>query len=447
MKLRAVIIVVMLLSVAGSRAQNVQPQAGERIAVAGGLAEVAARNRAGVDLNEMTPDSLYRFMHTIDSLRGDGVRFSLPRTDSIVTSMIDRTSLTGDTLDARQEAQQVERRKALVLNPRTVRYFMSDPEFIGRYIDGGADTLVAKFPQRADLSRRDRRRMELADSTAYRHSVLFRDSLPLSRTVAISLALPGFVQAYNKDYWKIPVIWGGMAAGVGLYAAQNKHYKPLRARYDEMMLRRVGEGEQGYEEYRAELTDVQTRMIGYNSRRQLALGFALGSYMYGLVDGTMNHPGAATDVKKATTLSMVFPGAGQAYNGSYWKIPVVVGGGAVLMYCIDFNNRMYQRFKVAYTALTDGNDETVDEWNGTMDASRILSNRKIARRNRDLCIILTGLFYVVQVVDAHATAHMKTYDVSDDLARVTFEPKADRFYSYRYGTTVNTFGFSLGLTF
>ncbi len=427
------------------QAQNVQPRLGERITVSGGLAEVRAQNRAGVDLAQMTPDSLYKYMAAIDSLRGDGVRFDRRGVDSLVVSLIDKTSPTGDTLDARQLAQMIARRKALPLNPQTVRHFMDDPLFISRYIDGGVDTLVDKIPRYDQLSRRELRRIKRADSVRY--NKFFRDSIPLSRTVAISLAVPGFVQFYNEDYWKIPVVWGGMAAGGDIYAWQNKEYKPLKRRYDDLMLRRVNIGDPNYEAYKAEMTDVQTQMIRHNTYRQMAMGFALASYMYGLVDGTMNHPGYANDVKKATTLAMVFPGAGQAYNRSYWKIPIVAGGAAVLMYCIDFNNRYYQRYKIAYNALTDGIDETVDEFEGRWDAQRLMNNKNIARRNRDLCIILTGLFYVIQVIDAHATAHMKTYDVSDDLARVSFEPMTDRFYSHRYGTAVNTFGFSLNMTF
>ena len=60
-----------------------------------------------------------------------------------------------------------------------------------------------------------------------------------------------------------------------------------------------------------------------------------------------------SDVKKATTLACIFPGAGQIYNKSYWKVPFVVGGFAAMIYCIDWNNRGYQRFKKAYRLLSD----------------------------------------------------------------------------------------------
>lgn len=43
------------------------------------------------------------------------------------------------------------------------------------------------------------------------------------------------------------------------------------------------------------------------------------------------------------------------------------------------------------------------------------------RRNRDLCIILTGALYLLNIVDAHVDAHLKDYDISDDLS-VRLEP-------------------------
>ncbi len=452
MKLRGVILSVLLVVAAGTaetlKAQNVAPKEGERIFVRGGLAEVGVENKAGVDLLKMTPDSLYRYMGALDSLKADGIRFDKAATDEVITRMIDRTSPTGDSLSPEEEAGLVIERKRLTLNPATVRYLMNDPQFTSRYIDGGVDTLLPKLAPRDTMTKRELRRLRRADSTAYRHSAVFRDSMKLSPTIALSLALPGFSQLYNRQAWKIPVFYGAMAAGAGVWAWQNKQYKPLKRQYDDMIARPPGStAGPEWEAYKAEVIAVQDKMRPHNSYRQLGMGFAVASYMFMLVDGTVNFPGAVDHVKKATTLSTVFPGAGQAYNGTYWKLPIVVGGAGVLIYVIEWNNRGYQRLKTAYDLLTDGDDETIDEFRGQRSAQDLSSARDNYRRNRDLCMILTGLFYVVQIIDAHATAHMKTYDVSDELAKVTFEPMMDRFYSHRAGGPVDTFGFSLGLRF
>ncbi len=431
-----------------SIAQNVVPRPGERIFVKGGIAEIAVENKARVNLAEMTPDSLYRYMSAIDSLRKDGVRFDRSRTDSLVTSLIDRTSPTGDTLDEEDMALLVLRRKQLLLNSTTVRRFMDDRNFTLRYIDGGADTLIPKIIPPDTLTKREKRRLARRDTTAYRHSKIFRDSIKLSPMIAISMAVPGFSQLYNKQYWKIPVIYGALGLGMGLWGWQTTEYRPYKRLYEYHIVRRVESGEAGYEQYKATMTELQDNMIRHNTYRQLALGFSIASYLFALVDGTLNYPGTTTDVKKATTLATVFPGAGQVYNKTYWKLPIVIGGSAALIYCINWNNRGYQRFLRAYNAMSDNIDETIPEpMLQNYDATFLMNLKNSYRRNRDLCIILTGLFYVVQLIDAHATAHMKTYDVSDDLTQVRFEPMMEQFYSHRVGGSVPVFGFSLNKRF
>jgi hypothetical protein len=443
---------ILLAMAGGLRAQNVNPRPGERIFVRGGIAEISARNRGGVSLSEMTPDSLYRFMRALDSLRADGIRFNRAEIDSIVTGLIDRTPPMGDSLDDQGVAELIARRKALTLNPATVRRFMEDSDFIARYIDGGADTLIPRIVPPDTLSRREKRRLARLDSTAYRHSPVFRDSMRLSPTIAISIAVPGFAQLYNEQYWKIPVLWGTLGAGVGVYAWQTQKFKPYKEQYDRLIGYRqsVGAGEFG--RYQTTMEELQAGMIRHNTYRQLAIGFAAASYMYFLVDGALNHPGTETNVKRATTLAMVFPGAGQLYNKTYWKMPIVVGGFSILAYTVGWNNRGYQRFKTAYNYRMDGIDETVDEFDGTSNdpgPQGLLLQRRAFRRNRDMCLIFLGLFYIMQAVDAHATAHMQAYDVSDDLARanLSFEPSVDRLYSHRLGGAVDTYGFSLNLRF
>jgi hypothetical protein len=197
------------------------------------------------------------------------------------------------------------------------------------------------------------------------------------------------------------------------------------------------------------MEELQTGMIRHNTNRQLAMGFAAVSYMYFLVDGALNYAGEATDVKKATTLATVFPGAGQLYNRNYWKIPVVVGGFSILGYVVNWNNRGYQRFKLAYEQRTDGRDETVDEFVTQYQEPDLLQQRNTFRRSRDLSLIFLSLFYVLQMVDAHATAHMQAWEVSDDLTRldVDIAPSSERLFTQRAGPGGYTYGLTVSMKF
>ena len=268
-----------------------------------------------------------------------------------------------------------------------------------------------------------------------RYNWLFRDSLSFSLVTAVSAVVPGFAQLYEENYWKIPVEYAAISLPLIAGLNQNKIYKRYKAEYDVMKA--------NPNTTQADRTPVQTKMLKHQNYRTLLWGAAVASYMGFLVDGVMNYPSDLSHIQKATTLSLVCPGAGQIYNGSYWKVPIVVAGMASMFYVIDWNQRGYDRFKTAYDLATDGDDSTVGEFPNTSDES-LRSIKNAYRRNRDLAIIGTVAVYLVQVADAHIDAHMQAYDITDNLSmevhpQITQTAGPD-------GLTINL-GFSMSFTF
>lgn len=272
------------------------------------------------------------------------------------------------------------------------------------------------------------------------------DSMSLSKVCWASTVLPGYGQIYNKQYWKLPILYGLVGTGLGLYIHENKIYKPLRRQYNsyiDVSLSRT-----------PELDALQTKMIRSNTRRQVYLGVTIASYIYFIGDAAVSYKtNDVSSVKKATTLACIFPGAGQIYNRSYWKVPFVVGGFASMIYCIDWNNRGFQRFKRAYNLLADYEEHPenypngpTDEFRGRYSADFIKNLRDNYRRNRDLCIILSGALYVLQIIDAHVDAHLKDYDISDDLS-MNLEPLVNYTYVPTLQGNRPVFGFNLSLNF
>lgn len=302
--------------------------------------------------------------------------------------------------------------------------------------------------------------LERADSlgtmradTARRRGWLMSDSMSLSRVCWASTILPGYGQIYNKQYWKLPILYGTLAAGITLYAHETKQYRPLKRLYD---------GVTEVDRSRSEALDnLHAEMIRHNTRRQIYLFASVASYLYFIGDAAVNYStNDVSDVKKATTLACICPGAGQIYNKSYWKVPFVVGGFASMVYCVDWNNRGYQRFKKAY-ALRAAYDKALEEYNknpqgnrptandefgGRYTASFLKNLRDNYRRNRDLCIIITAGVYVLQAVDAHVDAHLKDHDVSDDLS-MSLEPMIDCTYVPSANGNRPVYGFNLNITF
>lgn len=274
----------------------------------------------------------------------------------------------------------------------------------------------------------------------------FSDSMSLSRVCLTSAVLPGYGQIYNKQYWKLPILYGTLGTSIGLAVHQGSKYKPLKREYDAMLLESMSRTE--------EMNLLQRRMVKINTKRQLLWGAAAVSYIYFLGDAAIKYStNEVSDVKKATTLSLICPGAGQIYNKSYWRVPIVIGGMASMVYVFDWNNRGFKRFKTAYALRADFDEHpenypdgvSKDEFRGRYSATFLKNLRDSYRRNRDLSIILTAGVYAFQIIDAHVDAHLKDFDVSDDLT-VKLEPMFDYQYSYVSGGNP-VFGFNLNLTF
>lgn len=275
----------------------------------------------------------------------------------------------------------------------------------------------------------------------------FGDSVSLSRVCWVSAVLPGYGQIYNKQYWKLPILYGTLGTSIGFAIHQNSIYKPLKKKYDALTL------EDGL--YRTEeLNAVQRKMIRSNTTRQLLWGAAAASYIYFLGDVVVNYStNEVSNVKKATTLSTICPGAGQIYNKSYWRAPIVLGGIASMVYVVDWNNRGFKRFKKAYALRADfernpGNypdNVSNDEFGGRYPATYLKNLRDAYRRNRDLCLIISAGIYAFQIIDAHVDAHLKDFDISDDLA-MRLDPLFDYQYSNIHGGTP-IFGVNLNMTF
>jgi hypothetical protein len=119
---------------------------------------------------------------------------------------------------------------------------------------------------------------------------------------------------------------------------------------------------------------------------------------------------------KAALMSAVIPGLGQAYNKSYWKIPLIYAGGAVLGYYLQHNHKEYLSYRTAYAIRTDGDDTTLDKYIDKVKyAPNLAKGRDTYRRWRDYTFLYCLLFYGINVSEAYVYAHLKDFDVSDEL--------------------------------
>jgi len=119
---------------------------------------------------------------------------------------------------------------------------------------------------------------------------------------------------------------------------------------------------------------------------------------------------------RATLMSTCLPGLGQLYNKKYWKIPVIYAGFGIMTYFIYTNTDEYLNYKCAYIESTNGST------NGSYaylvqrySPEELISAREYYRRNLEISILITALWYAVNILDATVDAHLYTFNITDNL--------------------------------
>lgn len=126
------------------------------------------------------------------------------------------------------------------------------------------------------------------------------------------------------------------------------------------------------------------------------------------------------DPKVASKRSAIIPGWGQIYNDSWWKVPILYGGFALSFYYIDFNNEQ----RLLYEGLAK--ELIADQAAGlAINENELRVYRRRAdtwRKNRDLLYLVTIGVYVLNIAEAAIDAHLKGFDVDENLG-LNLKPK------------------------
>ena len=137
---------------------------------------------------------------------------------------------------------------------------------------------------------------------------------------------------------------------------------------------------------------------------------------------------------KAAFYSAVLPGLGQAYNGRYWKIPIVYGGLGVGIYFYVKNDDQWNRYRDAYKDRLAGRE---DEFVGRLSTDALIRAQEVYRKNKEISLLVTAGIYVLNIIDANVDAHLQQFNVSEDL---TLKPNM-RMDNYtgksQYGLSLN----------
>jgi hypothetical protein len=120
---------------------------------------------------------------------------------------------------------------------------------------------------------------------------------------------------------------------------------------------------------------------------------------------------------KAALMSICLPGLGQVYNKKYWKVPIIYAGLGVMTYYIVTWAQQYSTYKNAYIAAV--NHDSTSQYEDLINKyseEDLLNARENYRRNLEVTCIITGVWYILNIVDAAVDAHLFTYNISENLS-------------------------------
>ena len=135
-------------------------------------------------------------------------------------------------------------------------------------------------------------------------------------------------------------------------------------------------------------------------------------------------PDGVANPHKATLWALI-PGGGQIYNWKHgdkcWlatlKLTAIYGGFGTLSYFIVQNSNDYRDFRDAYKWVSsEGENGKENKYTVGYTADQLKSYMDYYQTNLEWCYFFTALLYGLQIVEATVTAHLLTFDVSDNLA-------------------------------
>lgn len=109
------------------------------------------------------------------------------------------------------------------------------------------------------------------------------DPLTPAKAAFYSAILPGLGQAYNKKYWKIPLVYGAIGTSMYYYLDSNKNYNQYRDAYKRRL--------EGYTDDNFSYLDNSRLIAGqkfYKRNKDFSALFVVGFYVLNIIDANVD---------------------------------------------------------------------------------------------------------------------------------------------------------------
>lgn len=192
----------------------------------------------------------------------------------------------------------------------------------------------------------------------------------------------------------------------------------------------------------AQVSSPDSSQVVVPDSLSLAAADSLVAVIGAVADSVLNEKKAGKpkfypNPKRALRLSLLTPGlaGGQIYNRDYWKLPLVYIGYGTSFYFTFRNftwyNTMVGHYKTFYF-LSDPTNENYGQRNPAVTSVEVYIQsqdrnadltfdqvkrlKDTYRRWRDWAVFSVAAVYALAAIEANVAAHLKTFDLSDDLS-------------------------------
>lgn len=131
----------------------------------------------------------------------------------------------------------------------------------------------------------------IKDSVSFKKSKKEFNPLAPSKAAFYSAILPGMGQAYNKRYWKVPIVWGAIGGSIYMYTFNNDSYQRFRTAFKR---RQAGFTDDEFYDLNngilpsLDVDDLEYQQERFQRDRDLWLVVAIGMYALNIVDANVD---------------------------------------------------------------------------------------------------------------------------------------------------------------
>lgn len=118
------------------------------------------------------------------------------------------------------------------------------------------------------------------------------DPLSPSKAAFYSAIFPGMGQAYNKKYWKVPIVWGALGTSTYFYVTNKNYYDQSREAYKLLKLGFPVPEDNDFYDLVYNSSDPESRLESaqeyYKRNADLSLLITIGIYALQIIEASVN---------------------------------------------------------------------------------------------------------------------------------------------------------------